>query len=317
MKKLFFTINLFLVIYLSNAQNSISGSSFAPVGAKWTFSIDYGGMCGSGGKGYESYSILKDTLVNGNIYKKAIKISKPARLDFDQNKNEKILTTTGIFFRKLGGKSQINFDIKQAYWSTLYDSSWTQNTTCNANLNFYSKDSVQVKVIKTGIDTINGFTLKYSVLKALDPKLFDNQDSTLKFYENIGNIAYFKPKIIEKGMVADYCQWESLNCYSDSSMNIKLLNTDCEYFKLNPTAIAESISTILEIYPNPAQSALFLKDKIIEQSSYTIFNSLGSIVSNGNLASDNQIDISSMQNGFYQIKIQTKAKSYVARFVKE
>jgi len=80
----------------------------------------------------------------------------------------------------------------------------------------------------------------------------------------------------------------------------------------NETSLISEIS----IYPNPASNfvTVYLRDQKMEN--YTVVNMLGQTVLNGKI-SDKQIDISSLQNGIYQIVFTSDKKSLTRRLVKK
>jgi hypothetical protein len=73
----------------------------------------------------------------------------------------------------------------------------------------------------------------------------------------------------------------------------------------------------LRVYPNPAQNMLTIVENGQSWNSYTILNSLGQELSNGQLNSTQNINISDLSNGVYWLKVEEKQSSQVIKFVKK
>ena len=76
----------------------------------------------------------------------------------------------------------------------------------------------------------------------------------------------------------------------------------------------------LKVFPNPASSLIFVETNEFSDSysEYNIYNTLGTIVKTGKLASGtrNKITISALEPGFYIISILTSEGSFTAKFIK-
>ncbi len=81
----------------------------------------------------------------------------------------------------------------------------------------------------------------------------------------------------------------------------------------NPTDLLELAETnILKSYPNPAHHTLYVDTPI--ESSYGLFDAQGKVVSHGTLApSTNTINVASLPNGFYCLKINNQLNNITQR----
>ena len=76
--------------------------------------------------------------------------------------------------------------------------------------------------------------------------------------------------------------------------------------------------TELEVYPNPAKDMIYLncEELIKETADYEIVNLLGRVVTRGKLM-QNSVQVNSLSEGIYVLKIRTSNNNYIARIVKE
>jgi hypothetical protein len=74
---------------------------------------------------------------------------------------------------------------------------------------------------------------------------------------------------------------------------------------------------LIEIFPNPSNFELNINASL-QLTEYSIFNNIGAILFKGNLSDKQSIDISSLSNGLYIIKIQDKSgNNYQSKFIKQ
>lgn len=212
------------------------GQTFAPVGAKWTILTSESGLGIPAGVGYRQYEILKDTVLEALSAKIVRIISKPAYLDISskiRNVDGLKTTFTGVFMRLNGSKAEIKLNPNSNFWTTMYDSTWTLNSTCSLNFNHFGiTETINLaQIIDTGSVLMNGKKIKWSKVKLINfNNGFGNED-TLTYFKNLGpksgfNAFFYNP-IYEGG-------YEYLNCYSSADLNVKLLIEDCDYFLTPP-----------------------------------------------------------------------------------
>lgn len=74
------------------------------------------------------------------------------------------------------------------------------------------------------------------------------------------------------------------------------------------------------LYPNPANTSINIstpQDKALPEN-YIVYNNLGQVIANGNITTDNtNIDISTLANGVYFIKVNGGNTTETLQFVKQ
>ena len=68
-------------------------------------------------------------------------------------------------------------------------------------------------------------------------------------------------------------------------------------------------SLAITLYPNPAKNNLFIASANTNAKAYSIFNTLGQLVDEGN--AENTIDVSQLQNGLYTIVINGQTQRFI------
>ncbi len=81
------------------------------------------------------------------------------------------------------------------------------------------------------------------------------------------------------------------------------------------TKAKEKLINEVQIYPNPAKNSISLNLRDQKMKKYSIINMLGQTILQGEIT-NKQIDISSLQNGVYQIVFTSNKKSLTRRLVK-
>jgi len=95
------------------------------------------------------------------------------------------------------------------------------------------------------------------------------------------------------------------------------LETEYFYSEIEPSSIETFDSKNSYVFPNPTSSSLNLKiDKIRNNASFIVYNLIGELILEKSLFSeDHLIDVSSLTNGLYFYKIQSKDESVSGQFV--
>ena len=73
----------------------------------------------------------------------------------------------------------------------------------------------------------------------------------------------------------------------------------------------------INIYPNPAKNILNVELLDNRQATYKIYNVLGQQVLNGSINRTATINVDTLSNGLYLVKINDGQKELVERFIKE
>lgn len=115
-----------------------------------------------------------------------------------------------------------------------------------------------------------------------------------------------------------------LKCYSKQNIEIQFgTSMDCDSF---PVPVRESLNFNNEIkkedfmlYPNPTHAFFTIKlNSLLEEYKYEIHTMMGTKVKSGVISSDEQLlDISSLSNGIYLIKINNDNTSKIKTLIKK
>ena len=128
----------------------------------------------------------------------------------------------------------------------------------------------------------------------------------------------------------DVC-YTTATSYNAKSTSVDILKQRIDHLKglfVNQPEIFQGYTAINEnktnnekvkFYPNPVITDLFVENVSDKNSKYEIFNMVGNVVLNGNLAAINKqkIDVSELKQGFYIVKIFNFEKIIVQKFVKK
>lgn len=166
-----------------------------------------------------------------------------------------------------------------------------------------------VTVIDTGTSIKQGQPLKW-IYTSNNWNPFQFNDT---IYERIG-YNYWGP------FPSDYCRSQvdghiggNLLCYSDSNFSTYNQSTSCDFI-IN--SFRENSHSKISFYPNPTSNLLNFENlPINEEVDYSIYSLDGKIIQQG-IININQIDISSIENGVYFLKINLEGKSKTYKVVK-
>lgn len=102
------------------------------------------------------------------------------------------------------------------------------------------------------------------------------------------------------------CLFEPFDIYS-SGLSTCYFTSIAEYSKDNE----------IKLYPNPTSTELKINSSL-QINEYTVVNNIGSVILNGNLSESQSINVASLSNGLYTIKMQDKSgNNYQSKFIKQ
>ena len=84
----------------------------------------------------------------------------------------------------------------------------------------------------------------------------------------------------------------------------------------DPLSVEESIREEISIYPNPSSDFLNVPIELTTRDRYEVFSAAGSLAQSGSFNDGQRIDISSLPEGFYTIRISNELKVLTSRFIK-
>jgi hypothetical protein len=237
--------------FLAQAQNE-----FAPLGAKWTYSI--------AGVGSEptSLEVIDIQIINGKKMKKLLSVGNKGCAGFA----EWIYEENGKVYQYFNQKSYLLYDFnakKGDSWKVIYD---TPN---------YKVDSLLIKVDSVAtINTALGVK-KVQYISAIKNTGWGNGNFGEYIIEGIGFNDYFFPHF-------GLCDSSPnvMRCYIENGVTVKFVNYDC-YKTISWIGTKEKKEeSILYIYPNPTSGLLHIDMRIepTETMTWELFDSYGQLV---------------------------------------
>jgi hypothetical protein len=86
--------------------------------------------------------------------------------------------------------------------------------------------------------------------------------------------------------------------------------------RITPTlGVSEAAESGIQFYPNPATDVLNIT-KVSDKATYTIHNTIGQIVSKGNVK-DNKVSVDQLTKGVYIITLNYQGKTLSHKFIKK
>jgi len=279
MKKFAFILLLSIVNGIGLAQ------TWAPIGAKWTYGVEYAFLPVID---FREWISIGDTMVQGHNCKIIQRFGQAVSYDLDDKlityeENGKILWlvndqfTTLYDFNKNAGES----------WTTTKDS-------CE----------ITITVDSTGTDTINGFPLKTQYVSSSE-QAFEG-----KIIEHIGHTSQPNPFFLYfcEGIFDDMDYYTGLRCYEDSLIGYHSFNIapTCDYYATWSAIHENEYSSFMTLYPNPFSTQTEIKTTPnFDNASLTLENNIGQILKQWNNVNGQSIilDRGQLKSGIYFIRL--------------
>jgi hypothetical protein len=83
-----------------------------------------------------------------------------------------------------------------------------------------------------------------------------------------------------------------------------------------PTGVSSSMRTLMNVYPNPVNDYVNIKNPLIGKADLKVYNAQGQIVFESPFENNARVDVSSFASGLYTIVVQGEKGSTSATFVK-
>ena len=256
-------IKLILFLWLSLQLTSTIGQTWAPTGAKWTYTFFY--MMVSGVDTFTVRSIGDTTILSHTC-----KILKKSSGTCDARPSlEYMYSDSGKVF--LYDNSRYTFQLLYNFNANIGDSSI-----------IFPGDFPSTDSIVTIVDSISTININSHILK----KLYVHRYSTNQYWttgdgiiiENIGDTYYMFPWYIS---ICD-AQWAGpLRCYEDTMIGFHDFGTapSCDYTNVGITEIENNFK--MTIYPNPALDQITIENNSNENFEYLIYNYCGQLQKTG------------------------------------
>tara|TARA_Y100000782_G_scaffold98497_1_gene112174 strand:- start:4458 stop:5393 length:936 start_codon:yes stop_codon:yes gene_type:complete len=311
MKKIYTVLTLILLL----ATNSTFAQDFAPVGAKWVYTIDY---AFSFDIGFVTIESISDTVIQGKTCQEVVAPEGHQAL----SGGTKFLHTNNdtLFIYDTTTQAFSPFQIFNAQAGDEWDFVYTP-----ASLGMTpSIDTLHYIVDSVGIEIINTDTLKKvyasSILSCAGWSI--NDTTKIVYLERLGDLYYlFNYNNYGCNPAIDADVIGGLRCYSDPTFgSYETGIVDSCYWIYDPTSVAEiNAENTVELWPNPVNNTLNIQVNTGLET-LNIYNINGQLVKPINVSStQNQlltIDVADLPPGIYSLVGLSNQKTIKAKFVK-
>lgn len=294
-------LTLFIVLFFN-----ASGQEWAPIGASWhyTFNTIWSPPPNSFSKKYE---VTGDTTINGQTCSKIVKehvVNNRPNIEYMYQEND------SVFF----------YDTAFAEFQVLYD--------FNAEIDdfWYIKvkdinspgDIDTVKVIVTDFDYIdvNGTMLKR--MQVIYEYLYENPTSSYSngtIVQTLGDLNLLFNYDPHDGVIYDGPYSSGLRCYDDFNIGhyeATGINGYCEFV----ATLSENSFPTLSFFPNPVEDLLTISLTEKEIEKVLIYDLNGKLMLSTS-SDTNIIDLTSIPEGNYMIKVICSGEVLVSHLIKE
>jgi hypothetical protein len=287
MKQLTFILTLLLFTTI------VSGQTWAPTGAKWTFGV---GFAFSPSVEFREWTSTGDTLVSGHICK-LIKRNGSSVISDNSNQLITYEDSNRIYWYNIN-QFTILYDFNKNTGET-----WTiMNDTCE----------VIITVDSTSIETINGFPLKAQYISS-SAGAFNG-----KVLEHIGHVGQPNPDFNFHcyNIQPDVNYYTGLRCYVDSIFGYHSFGIapSCNYTTTGIDNLENPFG--LHIFPNPSTNQIYIETNINNEYEFKIYSSLGQLVKKGIVKTNKTtIFIDEFNKGIYNLELNDNNKIITKRFI--
>lgn len=292
MQKLTLGIIIFFFLTTSNAQ------VWAPVGAKWTY--EFQNWYPPFNNSPSVIECVGDTIIEGKpcrIIEGSCSCGFNHQRSFHYYENDKVY----LYIDSIVGFTLLyDFTAKPGdIWTIIPPQP-------------FISDSFKVRVDSIGTRVFSGNTFNIQYINNINSNDFCCFCGIV--IDGIGHFTCLYP------MFATCDPWSRpLRCYEDSSGLIKFKDIPCD------TVIYMSedeihLSQLINIYPNPAKSELFIEFQDLIDREYTIeiYSIPGQLqFKQRGIKNNIAIDISRLNKGLYFIRISDTKHSFISKFIKE
>jgi len=283
----------------------VSGQEWAPIGAEWYYDVTY---AFSGNIDYKRIYCDSSVNING-IGCRRINIDFRGCNNHFSQKLYTYESNDTIFF--------YNTDINA--FQILYNFSASQGDNWQIIIkdDYQITDTVKINVDSTELIVINGQLLKklyvtYNYRFYFETSVETHHKNSIVI-EKIGDMDFIINILDKYSGACDEDYIKSLRCYYDPGFGLYStgLRDSCNY-EYDYTSVYSNLKTeVLKVYPNPILDVLTIDIDNGQLIYYELINQIGIIIKKG---FERQIDLSSLQNGIYFLKV--KSDGYDCQTIK-
>lgn len=301
MKHAFVIALLMLVKLQSQAQN------FAPIGAKWHYSI---GNIDFNGVKCAVLTVQKDTLINNtNASVIEVKlIDKPGveriiSYEYLAKQNDSVM-----YYNPYDNQFHLLYNFSAKAGDTIHVHKNLARVTPGFLVPKLANDSIRFsyRIFSTDSVMINGVWKKKQMVAGVNNSHYTmdtyGTDSFMVIIDGLYSFSYLFGRALFITMETSACM---LRCYNDSSFDYKYAKweKDCDFANSYSIGIAKNdIRSQLTLYPNPIQTngTLTISQSKYKSVSCKLINSLGETVLYSDVQ-DNRITINNLPSGIYSL----------------
>lgn len=301
---------LLLLLSLASLTVFSYGQSFAPLGAKWYYSAQAGGMAPQNSE-YYLYESQKDTIVDGQSCKK-LTVTYYKYLNGDTASLPPVFvyqSTDTVYYYNTNYSKHFPlyfFNVSQGDTLTFH----------SPNIPFNPVDTIW----KTVVDSVTSLIIDSDTLKRVWTTPLGNYSFHGSYIEKLGCDFLMLHQAL--GLILEHDG--PMRCYSDSSISHNFNTFPCDY-RLTTGTNELTNPFGLSVYPNHHQSQItlefdFSKTKNALILIKNIFGQSVKKIDNITFAKGNnkmEIDVSELSKGLYFVQLQSENKIMSKKFVKE
>jgi len=174
-----------------------------------------------------------------------------------------------------------------------------------------TSQNVEIVIENFGINSASNFDVNYQfnsgtiITETVIPSIAPGNATNYVFTTTIGPMSVGSP-------TAQLCAWTSYSVDPNPTNN-----QSCNTINSPTTGVSEQALSEIVIYPNPTKGKLFLENVPKGEVSFVIVDVRGKIVVEINKISKKTIDISSLADGIYQIKLEGKEWVWNQKLIKQ
>lgn len=288
---------LISILVLITLQNY--AQTFAPIGATWHYSQR---TINPDVTSFKTIESISDTMIDGILCKKMIEVE---RFYYD---------TISIAYHYMYSEDDSVFFRYQDNFNLLYDFGAITGDTITLGFSTHNGTPLKMIIDSTSTIMVNSEERKIQYITCGDGIVIEFGKHVI---EGIGNTWFMFPTL-------DGQPNGPLRCYQDSTIGLFISPyhhhygwgsvTDCEEIITSSDEIKRPEQ--IHVYPNPTKGKVSITN-IERETAFQIFNIQGRIMLHGIIESSNEINIHSLSNGIYLIRLENKETTVIRRIIKK
>ncbi len=287
---------LLFLFFLSFSFTSIFSQKYTDTTSKRTYTAHDSG--GNYQYGYRVVKIIKDTFLAGRMVQQY--------RAFNYRQNDPVATANYYIYQS--GDTVYQF-INQ---TNKYEVKFIFNLNQGDTTKLFPVDGFTARPYY--VDTVFNIQIDGFILKQYEFKVISSSSlhPSITIVDRIGFINFFNFNVLSNPGGTKYTK---LRCYSDSSLDTNYNNYPCTFIAYNDLK-ENSLNSIIQLYPNPAQQILQINSGELQIEGMNLFTIQGKEIPVF-INQNNQLDVSSLPQGVYLLQVKTSLGTVVNKWIKE